>query len=402
MTTEADGRTRSSEALRGLMVVDLTRVRAGPTCARIFADFGADVVKVEAPPGVDPNEGMSGARHGYDMLNLHRNKRSLCLNLKTPGGLEVLRRLVLRADVVLENFRPDVKHRLGLDYDSLAALNPRVILASISGFGQTGPYGLRGGFDQIAQGMGGLMAVTGEPDGRPMRAGIAVADSSAGLYAAIGVLVALSERACSGRGQWVQTSLLEAQIGMMDFQAARYLVDGIVPERTGNEHPYATPMGVYPTADGHINIAAGGDGNWRRLCVAIGRTDLLEDPTLRTEPDRFAARPRLNAILRDVLSREGCAHWLEVLERAGVPAGPINAMDAVFADPQVAHLEMRAPVRHPVRGEIGVVRTPISLSRTPATVTRASPDPGEHTDEILADLGYDADAIARLRAEGCA
>ena len=204
---------------------------------RIFADFGADVIKVESPPGLDPNEGMSGARHGYDMLNLHRNKRSLTVNLKTDDGRIILWRLLQDADIVVENFRPDVKERLGLDYDTLSRINPRIILASLSGFGQTGPYRLRGGFDQIAQGMGGLMAVTGTPGRGPMRAGIAVADSSAGLYAAMGVLIALQERARSGKGQWVQTSLLEAQIGMMDFQAARYLVDGEVPEQDGNEHP---------------------------------------------------------------------------------------------------------------------------------------------------------------------
>lgn len=388
-----------SVALEDVKVIDLTRVRAGPTCARVFADFGADVIKVEPPPGVDPNEGMSGPRHGYDMLNLHRNKRSLTLDLKQPAAREVLVRLVESADVVLENFRPDVKERLGLDYETLAGINPRIVLASVSGFGQSGPYRDRGGFDQIAQGMGGLMGVTGEPDGRPMRAGIAVADSSAGLYAALGVLVALKERERSGRGQWVQTSLLEAQIGMMDFQAARYLVDGEVPGRTGNEHPYSTPMGVYPTADGHINIAAGGDGNWRRLCEALERPDLLEDPGLRTEADRFAARPRLNAALAQTLRTRTSADWLARLDRAGVPAGPIYRIDEVFADPQVRHLGMSVPVRHPARGDVSVVRTPITLTRTPAAVVAPAPDPGEHSDAVLAELGYDSGAIARLRAD---
>ena len=388
-----------STALQGLKVIDLTRVRAGPTCARVFADFGADVIKVEAPPGVDPNESMSGPRHGYDMLNLHRNKRSLTLDLKKPAAREVLARLIGGADVVLENFRPDVKQRLGLDYDTLSAINPRIVLASVSGFGQSGPYRDKGGFDQIAQGMGGLMGVTGEPDGQPMRAGIAVADSSAGLYAAIGVLVALSERARSGRGQWVQTSLLEAQIAMMDFQAARWLVDGETPPRSGNEHPYSTPMGVYPTADGHINIAAGGEGNWRRLCEALGRPDLLEDPDLRVEADRFRARPRLNAELARTLVTRPSAEWLESFDRAGVPAGPIYAIDEVFADPHVAHLGMSVPVRHAARGEVSVVRTPITLTRTPAAVVTASPDPGEHSDQVLSELGYDAGAIARLRAD---
>ncbi len=392
--------TQGSRALEGLKVVDLTRVRAGPTCARIFADFGADVIKVESPPGVDPNEGMSGPRHGFDMLNLHRNKRSLTLNLKTEEGKAILDRLIAAADVVVENFRPDVKERLGLDYESLAAINPRIILASVSGFGQSGPYRMRGGFDQIAQGMGGLMAVTGEPGRGPMRAGIAVADSSAGLYAAMGVLIALQERSRSGKGQWVQTSLLEAQIGMMDFQAARYLVDGVVPGQAGNDHPYSTPMGVYPTSDGHINIAAGGNGNWRKLCEAIGRPDLLEDPTMRNEQDRFKARPRLNAELSETLRTRSSAEWIAALERAGVPAGPIYSMDEVFADPQVEHLKMRTRVTHPVRGEVDIVRTPIGLSRTPAEVVSASPDAGQHNDAILAELGYDAQAISRLRDAG--
>ncbi|TVR06423.1 MAG: CoA transferase [Salinarimonadaceae bacterium] len=390
----------TSPALEGLKVIDLSRVRAGPTCARIFADFGADVIKVESPPGVDPNEGMSGPRHGYDMLNLHRNKRSLTLNLKTDAGRAIMRRLVEDADVVIENFRPDVKERLGLDYETLAEINPRIVLVSVSGFGQSGPYRLRGGFDQIAQGMGGLMAVTGEPGRGPMRAGIAVADSSAGLYAAIGALVAIEERSRSGRGQWVQTSLLEAQIGMMDFQAARYLVDGSVPEQVGNEHPYSTPMGVYATADGHINIAAGGEGNWRRLCEAIDRADLLDDPGFATEQGRFEARPRLNAELARTLSGRSSDDWLYTLERAGVPAGPIYDVDQVFEDPQVRHLGMRVSVRHTARGEVDLVRTPIGLSRTPAAVVSASPDPGEHNDEILAELGIEADGIARLRAEG--
>ncbi|CAN5554821.1 CaiB/BaiF CoA-transferase family protein [soil metagenome] len=387
-------------ALDGLKVIDLTRVRAGPTCVRIFADFGADVIKVESPEGVDPNAAMSGPRDGFDMLNLHRNKRSLTLNLKSDEGRSILNRLVADADVVVENYRPDVKERLGLDYPSLEKLNQRIILASVSGFGQTGPYRLRGGFDQIAQGMGGLMSVTGEPGRGPMRAGIAVADSAAGLYAAIGILVALKERERSGKGQWVQTSLLEAQIAMMDFQAARYLVDGEVPGQSGNEHPYSTPMGVYPTADGHINIAAGGDGNLRKLCEELGRFDLFEDKSLRTETDRFKARPQLNAEIAKTLRQSSSAEWLDRLARAGVPAGPIYAIDEVFADPQVAHLGMKAQVTHPVRGDVDVVATPIRLTRTPARVTTAAPDAGEHTQDILAELGFDTTAIAKFKASG--
>ena len=331
-------RPNSSRALKHLRVLDLTRVRAGPTCCRVLADFGADVIKIEAPPGVDPNPGMSGPRHGYDMLNLHRNKRSLTLNLKQPEGLEIFRTMVRAADVVVENFRPDVKTRLSIDYEALQAVNPRIILASISGFGQDGPYHKRAGFDQIAQGMGGLMWVTGKPGEGPMRAGTAVADSTAGLYAATGILIALAEREQSGTGQWLHTSLLQAQIALMDFQAARYLVDGEVPPQAGNDHPYATPMGVIETSDGFINLAVGGDGQWSSLCGAIGRPELSEDPDYATGPKRLENRPEVWAILRPVFAEKSSAEWLDLLERIDVPAGPIYKVDEMFEDPQVRHL----------------------------------------------------------------
>jgi crotonobetainyl-CoA:carnitine CoA-transferase CaiB-like acyl-CoA transferase len=393
-------RPTPSTALAHLRVLDLTRVRAGPTCARIFADFGADVIKVEPPPGVDPNEDMSGPRRGYDMQNLHRNKRSLTLNLKTPDGIGIFRRLVRTADVVIENFRPDVKQRLGLDYDSLKALNPRIILASVSGFGQSGPYRNRAGFDQIAQGMGGLMSVTGLPGQGPVRTGIAVADSAAGLYAAIGVLVALAERERSGEGQWVQTSLLQAQIAMMDFQAARFLVEGTVPPQAGNDHPYSTPMGVFPTKDGHINIAVAADGQWRRFCQAIGRHDLAEDPDYEDNTKRFARRPALRAAIEATLGTMTSAEVLAALEEAGVPAGPIYQVDEVFLDPQVRHLGIAELVRHPLLGDIRLVGEPVALSRTPAKIDTPTPEPGEHTRELLEELGFDEAAVARLRTAG--
>jgi crotonobetainyl-CoA:carnitine CoA-transferase CaiB-like acyl-CoA transferase len=392
-------RPNRSLALKHLRVLDLTRVRAGPTCCRVLADFGADVIKIEAPPGVDPNAGMSGPRHGYDMLNLHRNKRSLTLNLKQPEGLGIFRSMVRTADVVVENFRPDVKIRLGIDYEALQAINPRIILASISGFGQDGPYHKRAGFDQIAQGMGGLMWVTGKPGEGPMRAGTAVADSTAGLYAATGILIALAEREQSGMGQWLHTSLLQAQIALMDFQAARYLVDGDVPPQTGNDHPYATPMGVVETKDGFINIAVGGDGQWRNLCGAIGRPELAEDPAYATGQKRLENRPEVWAILRPIFAEKSSAEWLDLLERIDVPAGPIYKVDEMFEDPQVRHLGIAQSVPHPVRGETRLIGQPLVLSRTPASLDTASPDPGEHTDEILADLGLDQALIAELRAK---
>jgi crotonobetainyl-CoA:carnitine CoA-transferase CaiB-like acyl-CoA transferase len=393
-------RPAPSAALERLRVLDLSRVRAGPTCVRIFADFGADVIKIESPPGLDPNENMSGPRHGYDMQNLHRNKRSLTLNLKKEPARAVLRRLIGTADLLVENFRPDVKERLGLDFETLHALNPRLILVSISGFGQSGPYRLRAGFDQIAQGMGGMMSVTGLPGQGPVRAGIAVADSAAGLYGAIGALVALQERAVSGKGQWVQTSLLEAQIAMMDFQAARYLVEGKVPPQAGNDHPYATPMGVYATRDGHINIGVGAEGHWRSFCGAIGRPELADDERYDSLEKRFSARPELRVLIEHILTMRDSADWLAAFERAAVPAGPIYTVDAMFEDPQVKHLGIAQPVRHPRLGDFRVVGEPVGLSRTPASVATPTPDAGDHNAEILAELGYDEAAIAGLRAEG--
>jgi crotonobetainyl-CoA:carnitine CoA-transferase CaiB-like acyl-CoA transferase len=391
--TDAD----APPALAGIMVLDLTRARAGPTCCRVLADFGADVLKVEAPTGLDLNADMSGSRHGYDMINLHRNKRSLTLNLKEVKGRDIFMMLAAKADVVVENFRPDVKDRLGISYDELRAVNPKIVLTSISGFGQTGPYRMHAGFDQIAQGMGGLMWVTGRPGEGPMRAGTAIADSSAGLYAAIGTLIALMERARSGAGQWVQTSLLQSQIAMMDFQAARFLIDGDVPGQAGNDHPYSTPMGVLETADGYINIGVGGDGQWRALCKALERPDLAAEPKYATLAGRFANRPELMQLLMQIFARRNSAEWLVRLDAVGVPVGPIYRMDEVFADPQVKHLGIAVACHHPARGDIRVVGEPISLSRTPAAIVSMIPEAGEHTNEVLRELGFDAAEIERLR-----
>ena len=387
----------ASSALAHFRVLDLTRVRAGPTCVKQLADFGADVIKVELPASVEVDT-MSGPRHGFDMQNLHRNKRSLTLNLKEPEGRAIFFRLVERADVVVENFRPDVKHRLGVDYPSLKKANPRIVLASISGFGQDGPYSKRPGFDQIAQGMGGLMMVTGEPGRGPMRAGTAVADLAAGLYAALGILTALHERERSGEGQWVQSNLLQAQIGLMDFQAARYLATGEVPPQVGNDHPHSMPTSAYPTQDGYLNIGASGKAIWTRFCKALGHEEWLADPDFADEPARARNRGKLNAAISQVSATRTTAQWIEVLNEAGVPSGPIYTMDQVFADPQVRHLEAAAAVRHPQLGEVRLVNQVVKLSRTPARMATATPELGEHTDEILAELGYAPAEVEGLRS----
>ncbi len=391
---------QASSALSQLRVLDLTRVRAGPHCCRVLADFGADVIKIDAPEGLDPNANVSGSRHGYDMLNLHRNKRSIMLNLKHPEGRALFLDLVRQADVVVENFRPNVKTRLGIDYEALRAVNPRTILASISGFGQSGPYENKAGFDQIAQGMGGLMSVTGFPGGAPTRAGTAVADLSAGLYAATGILIALNERAVSGLGQWVQTSLLQAQIALMDFQAARYLLDGEVPAQVGNDHPTVTPMGVVATSDGHINLGVGGDGQWQALCTALDQPEWAENPDYARMEDRTARRDEVWSLLRPIFATRTSAEWIAILDEHDVPAGPIYRMNEVFDDPQVQHLAMAQTVRHPVRGDIRLVAQPFDLSRTPASLATAAPDAGEHTDEVLSEFGITAERIAALRACG--
>ena len=387
-------------ALDHLKVLDLTRVRAGPHCCRVLADFGADVVKIDAPEGLDANANVSGSRDGFDMLNLHRNKRSITLNLKHPDGKALFLDLARHADVVVENFRPNVKTRLGIGYDALHAVNPRIILASISGFGQDGPYENKAGFDQIAQGMGGLMGVTGFPGEAPMRAGTAVADLSAGLYAATGILVALAEREKSGEGQWVQTSLLQAQIALMDFQAARYLVDGDVPEQAGNDHPTVTPMGVVATSDGHINLGVGGDGQWRALCQALDHPEWGEDAAYAQVGDRTARREEIWGLLRPIFATRTSAEWIEILDTNGVPAGPIYRMNEVFEDPQVQHVGIAQSVMHPQRGEVQLVGQPVDLSRTPASLRTATPEAGEHTDEVLSDYGIDAERISALRASG--
>ena len=388
----------ASPALARFTVLDLTRVRAGPTCVRQLADWGANVIKVEMPERGPDGHALGGPRAGSDFQNLHRNKRSMTLNLKATDGREVLLRLVERADVVVENFRPDVKERLKIGYEDLKAVNPRIVLASISGFGQDGPYAGRPGFDQIAQGMGGLMSITGLPGQGPVRVGIPVADLCAGLFAAQGILVALLERETSGEGQWIQTSLLQAQVFMLDFQAARWLVDHEVPRQAGNNHPTSIPTGVFATTDGHINVAVAGQEIWRRFCWAIGHAELIENPAYAAPAERSKNRDALNAELAAILRRRSSADWIEMLNQAGVPCGPINTIDQVFADPQVRHLGIAQGVRSHERGDIELVGQPVIMSRTPSRIRTPPPLMGEHTDELLRELGYDDARIGALRA----
>lgn len=388
----------ASLALSRFTVLDLTRVRSGPTCVRQLADFGADVIKVELPETLDQKEGLGGSRHGPDFQNLHRNKRSLTLNLKDPDGLTIFKRLVENADVVVENYRPDVKNRLGIDYESLRAINPRVILGSISGFGQDGPYLDRPGFDQIAQGMGGLMSITGEPGKGPMRVGIPIADLCAGLLCSQGIMVALLEREISGEGQWVDTSLLGSQIFMLDFQASRWLMNQDVPQQAGNNHPTSIPTGVFETSDGAINIAVAGQVIWERFCNSLDAKDLNENPDYATAENRSKNRDSLGDEINKRLRQKDSATWINLFNEAGVPAGEINSIDQVFADRQVQHLGAATKVNSPSLGEIELVSQSINLSRTPSTIAAAPPERGEHSDEVLESIGYDAEEIASFHA----
>jgi crotonobetainyl-CoA:carnitine CoA-transferase CaiB-like acyl-CoA transferase len=385
--------------LNGFFVIDLTAHRAGPTAVRQLADWGAEVIKIE-PPG-EQVDATGSRRDGPDFQNLHRNKRSMTLNLKSKEGLDIFFQLARRADVIVENYKSDVKHRLGIDYEAVKKINPRVVYGSISGFGQDGPYAGRAGVDQIAQGMGGLMSITGHPGQGLVRVGIAINDTSAGLLLSYGIVLALLARERTGEGQWVHTSLLEAQIYMLDFQAARYLMKGEVAGQEGNFHPTSPGTGMFQTADGFINIAASGDNLWRRFCEAAGARDLLENPDFATVVSRAKNRQALIAHLNEIMRRHPNAYWVELLSKVGVPCGPINTIDQTFADPQVQHLGIAKPIDHPKLGPQKVVGQPIHLSAFPQPDTlHPTPDQGQHTDAVLGELGFDAAAIAGLRSRG--
>ncbi|MBV8617095.1 MAG: CoA transferase [Acetobacteraceae bacterium] len=384
--------------LAGLRVLDLTLARAGPTCVRHLADWGADVIRIEPPP--TGGEDIAGARHGFDFQNLHRNKRAMHLNLKEREGHEAFLRLVKTADVVVENMRAQVKHRLKIAYEDLRAVNPRIVYGSISGFGQDGPYGQRAGVDQIAQGMGGLMSITGLPGQGPVRVGIPIADLTAGNLLALGIMIALFDRERTGVGRWVTTSLLEAQVFMLDFQASRWLMAKEVAPQAGNDHPTGIPTGVFPTSDGHINIAASSARLWERFCDAIERPDWKAKPEWQTQKGRSADRAAINEAIGAVTRTRPAAHWIELFEGAGIPCGPIYTIDQVFADPQVRHLGMARRMDSPALGATEVVASAINISGVPKDIRTPPPEAGADTDAVLRSIGYDADQIAAMRAKG--
>jgi crotonobetainyl-CoA:carnitine CoA-transferase CaiB-like acyl-CoA transferase len=380
----------TDKALSRFSVVDLTTVRSGPTCTKILADFGATVLRVERPGG-ELQE-----RVFYDAGDLHRNKRSIAVNLQDARGVEIVKRLAARADVVVENFRPDVKHRLGVDYEALSRENPRLVYASISGFGQAGPYRDRPGYDQIVQGMAGLMWLTGTEESAPLRAGIPICDLLAGYFATIGILVALHERETSGRGQYVQTSLLEAMTGSLSFQAGKFINTGKTPPPVGNHHPMNAPMGTYRAKDGYFNIAIGNDRMWRRLCEVLELNAIADDPEFVDVFVRVQNRIALDTILEKAFLRRTAAEWVEALNAAGVACGPINTLDQVFADPQVKLADLVRDVANAEWGPHKVLALPLTLSRTPPAVMHAAPLTGEHTRETLESLGYSGATIDTL------
>lgn len=378
-------------------MLDLTLARAGPTCARHLSDWGADVISIQAPGA---SEEVVASRDGFDYQNLHRGKRAISLDLKSAGGHEAFLRLARGADVVVENMRPAVKRRLRIAYEDLKAVNPRIVYGSISGFGQDGPYGDRAGVDQIAQGMGGLMSITGAPGGGPMRVGIAVSDVTAGNLLALAIMMALFRRERTGEGAFVHTSLLESQLFLLDFQASRWLMAGEVAGQTGNDHPTIAPSSVYPTADGHINIAASWPAQWKTMCEVMGRTDWLENPDWRSSRGRVAHRESLNAAIARETATRPSAYWIVLLEAAGIPCGPIYSIDQAFADPQVRHLAMAAPVEHPRLGPTHMVASPLNISGADKSLRGAAPVRPDHTDEVLAGVGYSGEEIAHMRAAG--
>ena len=388
--------------LHGLTVLDLTIARAGPTAVRLLADWGADVIKIEPPPKQSGGRSATGARHGPDEQNLHRNKSSIALNLKHADGQALFHQMAQQADIVVENFRSDVKHRLGVDYDSLKEKNPRLIYASISGFGQSGPYATRPGVDQIIQGMSGLMSITGQPGQGPMRVGVAISDTSAGMFLGQGILLALLHRERTGEGQWVHTSLLEAMMCKLDFQGARYTMRGEIPDQQGNDHPTQVPMGTFEASDGYVNLAAFGEVMWQRFCDALQADTLRNDPRYQSVKARTAQRHEIKQDMNAVTRQFSVQQLVERLNEAGVPCGPINTVAQGFEDEQVRYLNMALPAAHPTLGAVNLVRSPINLSAFPQATQfdHAAPDPGADTEAVLGRFGISEQQVSELHAQG--
>ena len=382
--------------LSGLIVLDLTLARAGPTCVRHLADWGAEIIRIEPP--VDGGEDVIGRRHGSDFQNLHRNKKAIRLDLKTKEGYAVFERLVARADVVVENMRAPVKHRLKVAWEDVHKMNPRVVYGSISGFGQTGPYRERGGVDQIAQGVAGLMSITGFQESGPVRVGIPISDLTAGNLLALGIMMALFDRTRTGVGRWVHTSLLESLIFMLDLQASRYLVRGEVAKQAGNDHPTLTPTGVFPTSDGYMNIAASSGRLWERLCDVLGHPEWKAKPEWNTVVGRTKDRAGVNGAISAITKTQTGEYWTEKFDAAGIPAGPINTIDRVFNDPQVKHVGMAAPVDNPLFGKTHFVANPLNMTGATRDIRLNAPEPGQHNDEVFEWLGMSKEEIATLRA----
>ncbi|MCH6468611.1 CaiB/BaiF CoA transferase family protein [Sinomonas terrae] len=393
----------ASGPLRDLLVLDLSRILSGPFATMTLADLGADVIKVEQPGQGDDTRHwgppFQGGQAAY-FLSVNRNKRSLAVDLKTPEGLAAVRRLALKADVIVENFRPGTAARLGLGYEELSAANPGLVYASISGYGQTGPESGRAGYDAIAQARSGIMSVTGETDGPPVRVGVSSADLVAGTWAVIGILAALHEKTRTGQGQWVDISLLDGSVSWLTYVASGFFASGETPRRYGSAHPTIAPYQAFPTSDGFVMIAVGNDSLWRKFAAAVGRPELADDARFATNPSRVAHRGELIPLLERELQRATTADWVARLDAAGVPVGPIQTVDQALADPQVLARGMVAEVEHPEAGTLKVVNCPVRLTRTPASVRMPPPLLGQHSDEILTGAGLSPSDIGRLHAQG--
>lgn len=388
------------QPLSGIKIIDVTSVMAGPYCTMLLGDLGADVIKIEPPTGDMMRRSppfVAGESTYYIYAN--RNKRGMVLNLQKKEGRRILFKLVKEADVFVENYKPRTKVDLKIDYAALKEINPRIIYCSISAFGQTGPWSDRPGFDQVAQGMSGLMSVTGFPGADPTRAGVAVGDSAAGLFATIGILAALNERYQSGVGQYIETSLLESLIALLGFQAAKYFGTGERPNPQGNDHASFAPYGTYKTKDGHINIAAGTEKMWLILCRLLKLEKLIEDPRFNSMAQRVKYKDQLTEILESRLRQESTAHWVEILNDNGIASGPIYGIDEVFQDEHVLQRQMLMEVEHPLAEKIKLIGFPIKMDRTPCRVNHPPPLFGQHTNEILKELNYSDEEVASLKKD---